>query len=168
LKERDYCLQRSQDPDPGEAMNSKTDQIMEREREFIRGNIKPGYEININKKYHKLVKWYLEANETMILVTRQSHLEAITPLIVVATDKKLIILQPSFFGLHLGFNILTASDASFIPYNIIKNITFSHGRYLSSITIKAPGLGEVVVHGLKTNEAKKMLNFLEKIVEASD
>jgi hypothetical protein len=149
-------------------MNSKTDLIMEREKDFIKNNIKQGYEIHINKKYHKLAKWYLEANENMLLVTRQSHMEALTPLILIATDKKLIIMKPSFFGLHLGFNILTASDASFIPYNVIKNITFSHGRYLSSITIKAPGLGEVVVRGLKTNEAKTMLNFLERIVEASD
>jgi hypothetical protein len=120
-----------------------------------------------HRRHHSIAKFYLEKDERVYLAARQSHFESITPTIILVTNKKVLIIRPSFWKLYFGFDLLHETYVSFVPYNIIKNVNFAHGRILCSLSIKAPGVGEVIIPGLRSVTAKPILDLLENVVEAT-
>lgn len=124
-----------------------------------------GNAYKLSKKYSHIIKEYLEPEERILLGARQSRLASLSPSILLATNKKLMFLNPSFWRLHTGHVIFKVSNIQFIPYPVIMRISFTRGRRLSSIHIKTLGGGTININDLKIKEAKLLLSFIEDVVE---
>jgi hypothetical protein len=78
----------------------------------------------------------LNPNEEVLVVARQSRLRPggskLTPNVVFATDRRIIIRDPSMLGLR--------EDIVDIPYDMISSIRIDKGVFSSNIIFKAPGL----------------------------
>jgi hypothetical protein len=78
----------------------------------------------------------LNPNEKVLLVARQSRFlpggSALTPNIVIATDRRIIIRDPYVLGLK--------SEIVDIPYDVITSVKLLKGVLTSTILFKAPAL----------------------------
>ena len=78
----------------------------------------------------------LNPNEEVLVVARQSRLKPggskLTPNVVFATDRRIIIKDPSMLGLH--------EDIVDIPYDMISSVRIDKSVFSSTIIFKAPGL----------------------------
>lgn len=118
----------------------------------------------------------LSSDEETIMEIRQSHFRNITPERIVATNKRLIIVRPSFFGHYLGFDLFHHTDLSFVPYKQLISIVMSRGKFLSTIHMRIHGFTDISsalrnegeVEGIRTNLATKFTVFLEDIIETRD
>jgi len=82
------------------------------------------------------IKNMLNPNEKVLLVARQSRFlpggSALTPNVVIATDRRIIIRDPY----DLGFR----SEIVDIPYDVITSVKLMKGVLTSTILFKAPGI----------------------------
>src|ERR687885_2631408 len=78
----------------------------------------------------------LNPNEEVFVVARQSRLKPggskLTPNVVFATDRRIIIKDPSMLGLR--------EDIVDIPYDMISSVRIDKGIFSSNIIFRAPGL----------------------------
>jgi hypothetical protein len=95
-------------------------------------NITDKDELNEIEKIHNM----LNPNEKVLLVARQSRFlpggSAMTPNIVIATDRRIIIRDPYDLGLK--------SEIVDIPYDVITSVKLLKGVLTSTILFKAPAL----------------------------
>ncbi|MFL6362899.1 MAG: PH domain-containing protein [Nitrososphaeraceae archaeon] len=84
----------------------------------------------------KKIAHMLNPNEEVFVVARQSRLKPggskLTPNVVFATDRRIIIKDPSMLGLR--------EDIVDIPYDMISSVRIDKGMFSSNIMFKAPGL----------------------------
>ena len=94
--------------------------------------------ITDNEDLHEIKKIsnMLNANEEVFVVARQSRLKPggskLTPNIVYATDRRIIIRDPSMLGLR--------EEVVDIPYDLIISVRLDKGVFSSSVIFTAPGL----------------------------
>jgi hypothetical protein len=78
----------------------------------------------------------LNPNEEVFVIARQSRLRPggskLTPNVVFATDRRIIIRDPIMLGLR--------EDIVDIPYDMISSVKIDKGVFSSNIIFKAPGL----------------------------
>jgi hypothetical protein len=78
----------------------------------------------------------LNPREKVLLVARQSRLlpggSVVTPNIIIATDRRLLIRNPYMLGLK--------SELVDIPYDVITSVKLQKGVFTSTIFFKAPAL----------------------------
>jgi Bacterial PH domain/Short C-terminal domain len=78
----------------------------------------------------------LNPNEEVFVVAKQSGLKPggskLTPNVVFATDRRIIIRDPSMLGLR--------EDIVDIPYDMISSVRIDKGVFSSNVIFKAPGL----------------------------
>jgi hypothetical protein len=118
-----------------------------------------------------ILRHVLYADEVTILEARQSGFVSLAPTRIVATKKRLIIVDPSFWGLHTGRDISDSTEYTIIPYRYVISVTISKGLFFSSITIhtssgsdnNAKGASEI--HGIDHLSALNMATFIEEIIE---
>lgn len=84
----------------------------------------------------KKISNMLNANEEVFVVARQSRLKPggskFTPNIVYATDRRIIMRDPSMLGLR--------EEVVDIPYDLISSVRLDKGVFSSSVIFTAPGL----------------------------
>lgn len=122
------------------------------------------------------IRHVLAADEETIMEIRQSHFRNITPERIIATNKRLIIVRPSFFGHYFGFDLLRQTDISFVPYKQLVSIVMSRGKFLSTIHMRIHGFTDISsairnegeVEGVRRHLATKFTIFIEDIIENED
>ncbi len=120
-----------------------------------------------------LLKHVLYKDEETLLEAKQHELQSISPIRIVATDKRLIIVYPSFWGLWTGYDLVSPTTYSILPYKYIIGVSMSRGKMLSSLklhTSSSVDTGSQIndngeVHGIKTESAINMTRLLEEIIE---
>jgi Bacterial PH domain/Short C-terminal domain len=104
----------------------------EEERQRIITNITDKEDLDEIKKIAEM----LNPNEEIFVVARQSRLKPggshFTPNIVFATDRRIIIKDPSMLGLH--------EEVVDIPYDMITSIRLDKRVFSSNVIFRAPGL----------------------------
>ncbi len=136
---------------------------------------------NVPIREHKLdyagqLKHVLYKDEKILLEVAQSKLEALSPILLVATTKRLIIIYPSFCGMYLNTDILNPTTYAIIPYKNIIGVSISKGKVLSSIKIHTSGsidVGSLIkdvdeVHGIPSKRAIAMTNFLGEMIQLTE
>lgn len=119
---------------------------------------------------------YLEPNEQVLLVARQSRImpggSVTTPNIIFATDRKLIIRNPSMLGLRESVEV--------VPYTEITAIHLQKGLFSSEVRITAPGLttelgrffklsrhGVAGIPAIPKNKATKLVDIVREGMKAA-
>jgi Bacterial PH domain/Short C-terminal domain len=105
---------------------------MAKKKDSFITDITDGEELNEIRKIANM----LNPDETVLLVARQSRIKPggsfSTPNTVYATDRRIILRDPSMLGLK--------EEVLDIPYNVILNAHLEKGILSSSVIFNAPGL----------------------------
>lgn len=126
--------------------------------------------------YKGQLKHVLYKDEKILLEVAQSKIEALSPILLVATNKRLIIIYPSFWGMYFNVDILNPTTYAIMPYKYIIGVSISKGKTLSSIKIHTSGsidLGSQIkdvdeVHGIPSKRAIAMTNFLGELIQLTE
>jgi hypothetical protein len=121
----------------------------------------------------RLLKHRLLAGEEIVLEAKQSFFNGPAPARLIATNKRVIIIKPSFWNLYFGHNILRSTKYNMIPYNRIVNVINEEGFLLSMVKLRLQGAMEQEgsieeINGVRTKVARVITSFLEKVIEESD
>jgi len=117
---------------------------------------------------------FLDADEKVLLVARQSRImpggSLATPNIIFATDRKLVIRNPTMLGLRESVEV--------VPYGEITAVNLKKGVFSSEVMITAPGLttelsrffkltrqGVAGIPAIPTEKAKKFVEIVGKGME---
>lgn len=129
--------------------------------------------MELTERDREYVSQFLSENEKVLLVLKQSYLASISPDTIVATDSKVLIVKHSFWGLHLGHNILSKTNVATVPYRNILGVDISHGLLLSTINLHLFGSSnEGAVNGnvwsmagMQRGESNELMNVIRKFIE---
>lgn len=119
----------------------------------------------------QMVEHVLAKDEQVVMEFKQSYFRTLAPARVIVTDKRLLIVRPSFFGLYANFDLLGPTRLSVVPYKNIISVLMMKGKILSTIHIRIRGFvdsnaaSEGEVEGIRTDEAKILASYIENIVE---
>ncbi|MCL5100711.1 MAG: PH domain-containing protein [Candidatus Marsarchaeota archaeon] len=116
-------------------------------------------------RFKELVDKELELGEKILFGVRQSYVHDLAPKVIVATNKKLIVIKPSFLYHYFGFNVFTPTFSELIHYNRISHVIRFRGKVLNSINLTVIGHGDVKIGGLSDLSAKKLFTYIDKVVE---
>ncbi len=117
------------------------------------------------------IQSYLDPDERVLLVTRQSRIRPggsiVTPNIIFATDRKIVIRNPMALGLRESVGV--------IPYVDITAVDLEKGVFSSEVRISAPGLttelgrffrlsrhGIAGIPAIPGGEAEKLVNIVKE------
>jgi hypothetical protein len=120
-----------------------------------------------------LLKHVLHKDEETIIEAKQSLLASINPARIIATRRRLIAIEPSFWGLYLGHDLTSSTRYAVLTYRHILSVTVSRGMLLSSIKLHVEGAvdpsstlkAETEMHGIPTSQAATMATFIEEVIE---
>lgn len=121
-----------------------------------------------DRKYNKIINIVLGPGEHVIIGARQSYLETLSPGIVLATNKRVLIIKLSFWSLYIGYNLMRPSLFINIHYNRITEISMSNGILHCSLMVRVFGGGDIRFDGLRRREAVRLVGFLERISVANE
>lgn len=118
----------------------------------------------------------LHKNESLLFKLRQSYLSSVSPDTVVLTDKRVVIIHNSFFGLYFGFNIFSPTRVSTVMLSNIMGTTTTRGKILATVNIRVRGSsGESEspesgwhIDGLRHKNAMKITEMIEELVEVEE
>jgi hypothetical protein len=152
-----------------EALSGASDALYETQKVVSYGSVP-------NPRCLKLFAHILTNDERTVMEIRQSYLQSVSPDRVVVTNKRVIIVRPSFWGLWAGHNIISPTEISLVPYKNIISVVMSRGRILSTIHMRIHGFtdatsairNEGVIMGVSIGDAIKLTNYLEEIIEARE
>ncbi len=115
----------------------------------------------------------LHRGEQVILQLRQSYLSSISPDTLVLTDRRVILIHNSFWGLYIHRNIMSPTKVSTVLLNNIMGTTTANGKILSTVDIRIRGsdveadLNTSVwkIEGIRIKNAMKFNDLIEDLVE---
>lgn len=120
-----------------------------------------------SRRCYRVLKHILHPDEYTVIEAKQSKLKVFAPARIVATNQRLIVVRPSFWSLYAGRNIFSPTRYVSIPYSNIINITLYTGLILSTLDINLSVSTNIggEIEGLKTEDARAIFAFLEKLTE---
>ncbi len=126
-----------------------------------------------SRRCMNLLKHVLYRDEETVIEAKQSLFASIDPSRLVATKRRLIIVDPSFWGLYFGHDVTSSTRYAILPYKHIISVTISNGLFFSSIKLHIQGgsdpfttlRGETEIHGIPTHQATIMAAFIEEVIE---
>ncbi|MDE1851741.1 MAG: hypothetical protein KGH69_03585 [Candidatus Micrarchaeota archaeon] len=106
------------------------------------------------------------------MVLKQSLLSNIAPDNIVVTDKNIIIVHYSFWGRYTGYNLISKTEFTILPYSRVIGLLIDKGRMLTTVTIKIAGFGQsdyikntLGIDGLWHNDANILVSFVQEYKE---
>ena len=124
------------------------------------------------KKTAKHIKTVLLKDESVRAVARQSFVGSLAPTIIFGTNKRLIIVHNSFWGLWVGANMFAATSTGYVPYANIAGVNVIRGKLLSTLHLDlkthAPGATQEVwkIEGIPERELELLVNYINDEIES--
>lgn len=116
------------------------------------------------KRYSWLFERVLRPDEKILVGVRQSYLGSLAPGFVLATNKRIVVIKPSFWGLYFKINLTNSSKISYYQYNSITSTEFRRGFLLCSL-VALVGDVTVNINDLRYSEDRSLTDLIEKVIE---
>ena len=128
---------------------------------------------SIKERITEEVNTIISPSETIVLVLRQSLLSSISPDAVVVTDRRVIIVHHSFWGLYLKFDLLSPTKMNIVPFKNMMSVSITKGKFLATLLLRILGSAQSTnetkfewdVFGLNINDALKATNTIGRLLE---
>ena len=128
---------------------------------------------SIKARITEEVNTIISPSETIVLVLRQSILSSIAPDAVVVTDRRVIIVHHSFWGLYLKFDLLSPTKMNIVPFKNMMSVSITKGKFLATLLLRILGSAQSTdetkfewdVFGLNINDALKATNTIGRLLE---
>lgn len=112
----------------------------------------------------RLKEFLLGPDEDVVLIVRQSLLRNPIPALLIFTNKKIIIAQPSIMH-FFGIKHMAIKSSNVVQYNRISDLKGKRGLFLRTISLIILGAPIVEIEGIRRVNAELVLKFLSKVLE---
>lgn len=126
--------------------------------------LKQHTQYQIPERYIKMVRVLLAPGEYVVIGAKQAFPKSLAPGIIVATNKRILVMKQSFWSLYFGHNIVSPSDFLNIHYKQMTEITLRNGRLFCTIVIRVIGGKDIEFENLIRKQATRLVGFLERVV----
>jgi hypothetical protein len=128
---------------------------------------------SIRKRITEEINTVISASETIVLVLRQSLFYSFSPDAVVVTDRRVILIHHSFWGLYMNFNLIKQTEMNIVPFKNIMSVAMIKGKILASVNLRVLGFVDSTqstrlewdIPGLRQYDALTATNTLGRVVE---
>ena len=128
---------------------------------------------SIRKRITEEINTIISPSETIILVLRQSLISSIAPNAIVVTDRRIIIVHHSFWGLYLKFNLINPTTMDIVQFKNVMSVAMEKGKILATIRLRVlgyeaniPGIKyEWDINGFRIFDGLKAANTIGRLVE---
>jgi hypothetical protein len=128
---------------------------------------------SIRRRITEEINTVISTSETIELVLRQSLFHSISPDAVVITDRRVILIHHSFWGLYMNFNLIKQTETNIVPFKNIMGVAMIKGKILASVNLRVLGFTESTkstrlewdIPGLRHYDALTATNTLGRVVE---
>ncbi len=121
------------------------------------------------------LKPLLGSDEKVLGSVRQSYISSLSPDTIVATNKRILVVHYSFWGLHARHNLFSSTDIGIVYYNHIISFDMERGKLLATIHLRlrgSGGIGSVLdtwsITGVYQINAIEFLKIVQKVLEQFD
>lgn len=95
------------------------------------------------------------------------------PSAIIVTDRRVIIIHHSFWGLYFKFNLMNATEINIVEHKNIMSVALGRGKLFGTIRIRILGFVEATkatkyewdLNGLWIKEALEVVNDIGRVVE---
>ncbi len=115
----------------------------------------------------------LHHNEWVLMQLRQSYLSSISPDTIVLTNKRIIIVHNSFWGLYAGLNLIQPTRIISANLSSVAGSTSADGKILASVHVRIRGSAEdstprtgFYIDGLRITGAKRLTSMLDDLISS--
>ena len=132
----------------------------------------------IERRMDREARSLLHENEKLLMKVRQRAYSNLTPSFVLVTNRRIIIINNSFWGLYTGYNLMTPTNYNSIAYNQITSVILIKGNALCSVAIRLHGYfeknvstqssNEGQIDGLSLHDATRLTNFIDRMIEGHE
>jgi hypothetical protein len=132
----------------------------------------------IDRRMEEEARSILHANERLLMKIRQRKYSNLTPSFVLVTNRRLIIVNNSFWGLYTGYNLFSPTNYNSIAYNQITSVILIKGNALCSVAIRLHGYfekniasqqsNEGQIDGLSLHDASQLTNLIDHMIEGHE
>jgi hypothetical protein len=128
---------------------------------------------SIRDRITEEVNTVISPSETIVLVLRQSLLHSISPDAVVVTDRRVILIHHSFWGLYAKFDLIKPTGMNIVPFRNVMSVAMIKGKIFGSVNLRVLGFVEDTratkyewdVAGMMMHDALKATNTIGRVVE---
>ncbi len=128
---------------------------------------------SIRRRITEEINTIISPSETIVLVLRQSLLHSIAPSALVVTDRRIILVHHSFWGLYMKFDLISPTEMNISPFKNLMSVAMSKGKLLATVKIRVLGFVEPTsstkyewdVFGLRIYDALEATNTIGMVVE---
>ncbi len=132
----------------------------------------------VERRMDQEARSLLHENEKLLMKVKQRAYSNFTPSFVLVTNRRIIIINNSFWGLYAGYNLLTPTNYNSIAYNQITSVILIKGNALCSVAIRLHGYfeknvsaqssNEGQIDGLSLHDATQLTNFIDRMIEGHE
>jgi hypothetical protein len=128
---------------------------------------------NIRDRITEKINTVISTSETIVLVLKQSLMHSVAPDAVVITDRRLILIHHSFWGLYTKFDLISPTEMNIVPFKNIMSVAMVKGKILASVNLRVLGFVDATqstrlewdIPGLRIKDALKATNTVGRVVE---
>jgi hypothetical protein len=119
------------------------------------------------------IKTVVSPSETVSLILKQSVLHSIAPSALVVTDRRIILIHHSFWGLYTKFNLMSPTEMNIAEHKNLKSVALGRGKMFGTIRLRLLGFVdpsqslkyEWDLEGLWVKDALEATNVLGRVSE---
>ncbi len=130
--------------------------------------------MNIRLRVREEVKTVVSPSETITLIIRQSLWHSISPSALVFTDRRLLIIHHSFWGLYTRINVISPTEINIVEHKNIKSVALGMGILFGTVRLRVLGFVEPTLSvkyewdmdGMWHKDALEVTNVVGRVIEA--
>ncbi len=128
---------------------------------------------SIRLRIREEMKTVISPSETIMLIIKQSLWHSIAPSALVLTDRRVVIIHHSFWGLYTKINLISPTEINVVQHINIKSVALGRGLLFGTARLRLLGFVEPTpqvdyewdLSGIWIKDALKVLTEIGRLIE---
>jgi hypothetical protein len=128
---------------------------------------------SIRLRIREEMKTVISPSETIILIIKQSLWHSLSPSALVLTDRRVVIIHHSFWGLYTNINLISPTEINVVQHVNIKSVALGRGRIFGTARLRLLGFVEPTpqvdyewdLSGIWINDALRVITEIGRLIE---
>lgn len=127
----------------------------------------------IRTRIREEIKTVTSPSETITLIIRQSLWHSISPSALVLTDRRVIIIHHSFWGLYTKMNLLNPTEVNIVEHKNVMSVAIGMGILFGTVRLRIHGFVDPTLSGkydwdlmgMWRKDALEATNVIGRVIE---
>ena len=128
---------------------------------------------SIRVRIREEIKTVVSPSETVTLIMRQSLWHSISPSALVLTDRRVVIIHHSFWGLYTKVNLISPTEINIVEHKNVMSVAIGMGIIFGTVRLRIHGFVEPTLavkyewdlNGMWQKDALEVTNVIGRVIE---